>query len=544
MAKKSKTPILRFGNVMPKVYSAAGDAINNYVSFGIGTLDKIIASTNTSVGLIAFGYNNELKSGAIAVGGQLVSSKILDISTNAAEEKPTPTEVTVKYLDGADIKNFKFNSVDPEILRILDTSLNNLYQEVINNEEELVRYKTYTDTSINQNTADISILKSQISGSDTSISELENNYVKSIVPINSSAITVNDITPTGTKGKQFEIGLNVDDTTVKIVNNKLTASGNTYTIEALETATSGALKTYQLYQTTADGTKTPVANSIIDIPKDYVLKEVHLCKAELYNDGGIIKYEETARQGDPDFDTAEGDIYLHFIWVTKEDSDLIYGDSSTNDSSTDDSSIPGFVSETFIKVTDIAPIYIGDADGDVSTDKYITITSDHIVNMDASKLYDDMIEPLDTSIKDLYQQIHDDELVLVQYLTYADTSINQNTYDISTLKSQQGSVDTSVNNIEDTYVQNVESTSTKENIVVRNEYKPDFYLDTDSSVSAESVVDSSVTYTITKTVDGVSSVVTTITTVDTKVIDKIAELLAEDAKNIEELQNTTKWITL
>ena len=159
MAKKSKTPILRFGNVMPKVYSAAGDAINNYVSFGIGTLDKIIASTNTSVGLIAFGYNNELKSGAIAVGGQLVSSKILDISTNATEEKPTPTEVTVKYLDGAEIKNFKFNSVDPEILRILDSSLSNLYQEVINNEEELVRYKTYTDTSINQNTADISILK-------------------------------------------------------------------------------------------------------------------------------------------------------------------------------------------------------------------------------------------------------------------------------------------------------------------------------------------------------------------------------------------------
>ena len=539
MAKKSKTPILRFGNVMPKVYSAAGDAINNYVSFGIGTLDKIIASTNTSVGLIAFGYNNELKSGAIAVGGQLVSSKILDISTNATEEKPTPTEVTVKYLDGAEIKNFKFNSVDPEILRILDSSLSNLYQEVINNEEEFVRYKTYTDTSINQNTADISILKTQISGSDTSISELENNYVKSIVPINSSAITVNDITPTGTNGKQFEIGLNVDDTTVKIVNNKLTATGNSYTIEALGTATSGALKTYQLYQTTADGTKTPVPNSIIDIPKDYVLKEVHLCKAELYNDGGIIKYEETARQGDPDFDTAEGDIYLHFIWVTKEDGDLIYGDSSTNDSS-----IPGFVSETFIKVIDIAPIYKGDADGDVSTDKYITITSDYIVSMDASKLYDDMVEPLDTSIKDLYQQIEDDELVLVQYLTYADTSINQNTYDISTLKSQQGSTDTSVNNIEDTYVQNVESTSTKENIVVRNEYKPDFYLDTDSSVSAESVVDSSVTYTITKTVDGVSSVVTTITTVDTKVIDKIAELLAEDAKNIEELQNTTKWITL
>lgn len=538
MANKSKKPVVSFGKVMPKIYSAAGDAINNTVSFGIGTLDKIIASTDTSVGLIAFGYNDELKTGAIAVGGQLVSSKILDISTNATPEQPEPSEITVKYLEGSEIKEFKFSSINAETIEALDTSIRDLYQEIINNENVLVHYISYADISINKNAADISALLNSTTTADSSISNIESNYVKSVTAIDSSAIVVNDITPTGTTGKQYEIGLNVDDETVKIVNGELTALGNSYTLEALDSPSPNMLKTYQLYQTDAAGNKTAVQNSLIDIPKDFLINDVHLCKAEvvLDDDTSTLIYEEVVKQGDPDFDDYDGDIYLHFIWVTKDD----------------DTSI---LSETYIKVTDMAPVYIGDADvddpsiDDDTDNKYINVTSDHIITLDSSKLYDNLIEPLDTSIKDLYTQIENDELVIVQYLSYADASINKNAFDISTLK--ESSLDTkdnildlsnNIDIIKENYVQNVEGEVTKEDIVVRNSYEPD--VEDASLVEEEVVTDSSVTYTITKTVDGVSSVVTTITTVDTKVIDKIAELLAEDAKNIAELQNTTKWITL
>jgi len=45
------------------------NVVGQAVSFGVGTLDKIIGTSNTSHGLIAFGYNDELGSGAVAVGG-------------------------------------------------------------------------------------------------------------------------------------------------------------------------------------------------------------------------------------------------------------------------------------------------------------------------------------------------------------------------------------------------------------------------------------------------------------------------------------------
>ena len=98
-------------------------------------------------------------------------------------------------MDSSYIKDFSFSVIDPSVIEILDSSLNNLYQEVINNEEAIVNYLEYLNasildvldaslnnlyqeliddeeilvnyfeilnTSINNNTLDISLLRNQI----------------------------------------------------------------------------------------------------------------------------------------------------------------------------------------------------------------------------------------------------------------------------------------------------------------------------------------------------------------------------------------------
>ena len=498
--KKKKIPVVSYGNGVPQVFGAAGDAIEQYVTFGIGTIDKIVSGSNSSIGLIAFGYNNVLKSGAIAIGGELVSSKILDVSIDDSSNDATPI-ITVKYLDSSTIQELTFHAIDPSVIEMLDSSLNNLYQEVINNEEVLIHFLGILNTSINLNKEAIDKLQNSQSYVDASINILENNYVKSIAAINSSALIVNNITPTGIKGKQYEIGLVVDDNTVKIENGQLTSYGNTYTIRATSIPTEGFLKTYQLYQTNAAGVETAVTDAKIDIPKDFVLKEAHLCKVTTEIVDGEIIYTEIAKATDPNFDNAQGELYLHFIWQTKNVSTI--------------------TSETYIKITDMAPVYTGDADTNPSTGKYLTITSNHVVSMDSSKLWNDLIEPLDSSMQNIYKQL--------------DISINNNTADISILNS-------SVSNIESTYIQDVNTSITNSSLTIRNIYTPT-YQDAEQ-VSEVSVANSSISYTITKTINGVDTDVVTINTVNPDLINEIATILTDHSERMDTTEHTLKWITI
>ena len=499
MAKKSNTPVVSYGKGVPQTYGTAGEVLNSSVYFGIGAINKIITSSNTSLGLIAFGYDSTLKSGAIAIGGELVSSKILDVSTDATVQNPTPSKITVKYFDTltSTVKDFSFDVLNASNI---DTALTNVNTSIKNINSSI----TNINSSINNIDRSIEIL-------DTSLSNVIDTYVSTITSGSDSAIIVEEIRPLpGTTCKHYNIALNVDNETVKIENGYLKAYGNTYSIEATSQPTTGMLKTYQLYVTDASNNKSAVPNSIIDIPKDFLIKEVHICKAEY--DDETDQMVEIIRQDDPDFDNTEGELYLHFIWITK--------DASTE-----------AVSETFIKLTDIAPIYQGDADiVNDSTGKYMTVNS-NIVTLDTSKLYDDMIEPLDVSMKNIYQQVENNELVIIEYLSYADVSINQNTLDISNLQAS----------LEDGFVEDVSGSKVSSDLIIRNEYLPDA---SNASIPAVTVVNSSVTYTITKKINDNVVDVVNINTVDTKVIDKIAEILAEDAKSIADVQNSIRWITL
>jgi hypothetical protein len=85
--------------------------INSSVSFGYGTIDKIIGASETSTGLIAFGYDETLNSGAIAIDGKLVSSKILNVTK--VEDTTNGDYVQVTYLDTAgDVQNTSFGIIN------------------------------------------------------------------------------------------------------------------------------------------------------------------------------------------------------------------------------------------------------------------------------------------------------------------------------------------------------------------------------------------------------------------------------------------------
>lgn len=72
------------------------DIINSSVSFGYGSIGRVISASNSSLGLIAFGYNDTYHSGAIAINGKIVSSKILDIAK--VEDATNGDYVQITYL--------------------------------------------------------------------------------------------------------------------------------------------------------------------------------------------------------------------------------------------------------------------------------------------------------------------------------------------------------------------------------------------------------------------------------------------------------------
>ena len=107
------------------------------------------------------------------------------------------------------------------------------------------------------------------------------------------------------------------DVTAETIGNYWTLmSGGEYKLVKASTATSGMLATYKMqYKAPGQNTFSDIVGAAsIDIPKDYLLKEVHLCKAS-YNGG---KYTETSKQGSSSWSTDNNDVYIHFIWFTKD----------------------------------------------------------------------------------------------------------------------------------------------------------------------------------------------------------------------------------
>jgi len=102
------------------------------------------------------------------------------------------------------------------------------------------------------------------------------------------------ITPTdGTTGKTYKIKVNVDNSKVKFDgDNKITIGDyqlKSITVPSTETT---ILTKFRLEYKAPNATEYTQVGDVIDIPKDFVLKEVHVCKAQKNGDGTYTETHE------------------------------------------------------------------------------------------------------------------------------------------------------------------------------------------------------------------------------------------------------------
>ena len=181
---------------------------------------------------------------------------------------------------------------------------------------------------------------------DGSVNILFNyNRAENIVEATDGALSVEYSYVAGKYGNHYSISAKVDDDTVRIINDKITGGKYRLTKLAESQLPEGMFSSYRLsYMGPGESSYTDLTNTQIDIPKVQVVDQVHVCKA-IYND--VTKtYTETAVQGEcteEEWRAAEGDVYLHIEWDTKDDDGNPLNDKT---------------SETYIKVSDMISIDI------------------------------------------------------------------------------------------------------------------------------------------------------------------------------------------
>lgn len=157
---------------------------------------------------------------------------------------------------------------------------------------------------------------------DPSIKNIQ-NYVNTnnITTVNGSAIDVTPLENENGVGYKYELGVKVDNSTIKVVNDIIT--GGEYSLAKLTTVDSSIiLSSYQLQYKAPGASSFTFIGDKINIPKDFVLENVYICKATKTGE----TYTETAVQDDvttEEWQAAEGDVYIHFIWNVKSGDDYI-----------------------------------------------------------------------------------------------------------------------------------------------------------------------------------------------------------------------------
>lgn len=436
MAKRSTKAAVAYGTVNPVLYGADGvidsTVSDNLVNFIFGKTNdgkgqdlktKLSKSIVAENGSLTFVYDDSTGSGVVMKAGQLVSSKILDIST-ADKGENNGKAVTVSYL-AADksTKTITFDTisageVDKKIEKINqfagDLSAVNTKLATIDSSIATINTNiTDISTRLDDASTRLNATSEKVTDVSTRVDSIESaSYASGISKASNSAIVVTSAAGSATGSKTYTIGVDVDNTTVKVANGKLTAACNTYKLEALGTPSDGYLKTYKLVETSASGAETSVG--IIDIPKDQFLKSVHLCKATVAENGNVTNEIVSGSTG---FAESGDPVYLHFTWELKDGSNA--------------------VQDTYLKVTDMAPVYSGDS-------SYISIR-DYVVSFDASTFVEDHIGHKYVPAGDgtsaieptgIYKVIADNEKTTAEALAAIDSSIANNTAATTTLENR------------------------------------------------------------------------------------------------------------
>ena len=289
-------------NLTDKV-NAATIAKDKEVKFGNGafnaeTIKNFATAASTQDGKIRFVYDAAGDSGMIFVGNQLVSSKILDIDANVVEKHEfdaitgkytettyqTSDTITVTWFDAStgEQKETKFNVID-------EKTVSNMIAAAVKKSSSDLTEKV--NALEQKHTTDVSRL-------DTSVSGIETLLKSDVVSADAgSALTVTPTAADATGYKTYKVAVNVDNDTVKVVDNKLKVA--TYKIAKVADASmeiDGDEKKYaseyQLMMTDADGNTKAVGDKI-NIAKDFLVTKAHVCTFKYVAENGAeIKYNQ------------------------------------------------------------------------------------------------------------------------------------------------------------------------------------------------------------------------------------------------------------
>ena len=280
------------------------------VHFGSGAFaeDKVvaIATAAESDSKVRFVYDAAGDSGMVFVGNQLVSSKILDITTNEVAKKHfnpetgdyvesttenVATKVTVTWFGTQE---------DPDDHLIVKTKVWTTVFDIIDTDT----VKAMIDKASADLNKSIDDLKAKhakdTSRLDTSVSGIETLLKSDVVSADAgSALTVTPTAADATGYKTYKVAVNVDNDTVKVVDNKLKVA--TYAIAKVkdsemdkdaDTQEPLYASQYQLMMTDADGNTKAVGDKI-NIAKDFLVTKAHVCTFKYVAENGAeIKYNQ------------------------------------------------------------------------------------------------------------------------------------------------------------------------------------------------------------------------------------------------------------
>ena len=277
------------------------------VHFGSGAFaeDKVvaIATAAESDSKVRFVYDAAGDSGMVFVGNQLASSKILDITTNEVAKKhfdpntgdyvestteKVATKVTVTWFG---------SKQDPKDNVVKTKTWTTVFDIIDTDTVKAMIEKASAD--LNKSIDDLKAKHAKdTSRLDTSVSGIETLLKSDVVSADAgSALTVTPTAADATGYKTYKVAVNVDDDTVKVVEDKLKVA--TYKIAKVADASmemDGGEKKYaseyQLMMTDADGNTKAVGDKI-NIAKDFLVTKAHVCTFKYVAENGAeIKYNQ------------------------------------------------------------------------------------------------------------------------------------------------------------------------------------------------------------------------------------------------------------
>lgn len=455
--------------------------INLGLTFGVGVAngEQLAQYAEKDDSKLRFVAVEGTGSGIVLAGGNVVSSKILDITTNAQvatghivdgnwvpatdeehkSDKPA-TKVTVKWFGE------KVDQTDG----VTKTQIWETEFDIVDKATVAKMIKTLNDdilAQINDLIEDISIL-------NTSVNNIEDYLNSSSNITGGAAITVN---PTDDGNfTRYDVNVNVDDKTVKIVDNKLVTS--MFKIAKLEKTDNGYdsnfASQYSLAIQKPGSTEFELVGDTINIMKDFLLKDAHVCTFDMKksDNGSYVKIEwdttgdthseayhegELVTESTPAYALLNNDkyekaplgksiklghTYLHMILNTK-DNDEVLKDSSGNikDGQSVDESLNyqnDQLTDVYLDFTEIFKTFTGD-------NTYITINSNGVISLkpDAVKAY-------------INENILGESITLTDKIEEIDTSIAELKNILNTsIEERLDTLDSSVNKIESSYLSDV-----------------------------------------------------------------------------------------